>query len=103
MRRWAAVAALLAAATASACGGTDGAEPARETGPAASQPPAQTAATTNPSEPTAEQLAARRKLLADIEAGNVKCWCTAAERARDRVERGLVEAPAGDERASASP
>ena len=103
MRRWAAVAVLLAAATASACGGTDGAEPGRDAGPDASQPPAQTTAATQPSEPTAEQLAARRKLLADIEAGTVKCWCTAAERARDRVERGLVEAPAGDDRASAKP
>jgi hypothetical protein len=84
---------LLAAVTLAACGGTDGAEPAPGTQPAAS---------TAPSEPTPEQLAARRELLADIEAGKATCWCTAAERARDRVERGLAEAPGG-ERASSKP
>jgi hypothetical protein len=100
VRRLAAFAVLLAAAAAGACGGTDAAGPAPGTQQASPAPPAAAAA---PSEPTPEQLAARRKLLADIEAGTVKCWCTSAERARDRIERGLAEAPDDDELVSALP
>ncbi len=100
MRRLALLA-LLGLAVA-ACGGTDPgassdpapapAPPAPATTPA---PPAQTPELVN--EPTDAQLEQREELLAQIEAGTyADCGCTAAIRARDRIESGKAEAPDRD-------
>jgi hypothetical protein len=49
------------------------------------------------SEPTAAQLEQREELLAQIENGTyADCGCTAATRARDRVESGKAKAPDPD-------
>ncbi len=69
---------VIAAALAVGCGG--GEEDA----------PAPAAGTTGP---TAAQLAFREQILEQIESGNYKCSCTAALRARDRIEKGLVDEP----------
>jgi hypothetical protein len=55
------------------------------------------------SEPTAEQIAARKQLLAEIAAGTYKCDCTAAARARDRIQSGKVKPPDPDQLVSALP
>lgn len=89
---------VLAVALAAGCGGADEggtpAPPAAE--PAAAAPAAETG-------PTEEQLAVRKQLLAEIASGEYKCYCNAAMRARERVERGLVKAPPRDGPASAEP
>jgi hypothetical protein len=54
-------------------------------------------------EPTPEQLAVRRELLAQIAAGTYHCNCTSAERARDRVARGLVKTATAPEPVAAAP
>jgi hypothetical protein len=43
--------------------------------------------------PTKAQLAAREKLLAEIRADTFKCYCNSAMRARERIEKGLVDKP----------
>ena len=77
MRRLA-VSLVVAAALAAGCGGAeeDDAVPAP--------------ATTGPTE---AQLAAREKILKEIKAGTYRCYCTAALRARERIEMGLVDEP----------
>jgi hypothetical protein len=88
MRRLAALLACTAALAASACGGSS------PSGDGARSQPAVTAATEETAvagEPTPEQLAARRELLRQIAEGTYHCNCTSAERARDRVARGLVK------------
>ena len=67
---------LAAVALAAACGGSqeDAPTPAR--------------ATTGPTE---AQLAFRERILEEIEKGKYKCHCTAALRARERIEKGLVK------------
>lgn len=67
---------VVAAALAAACGGAeeDSPVPAR--------------ATTGPTE---AQLVFREKILEEIERGEYKCHCTAAMRARERIEKGLVK------------
>jgi hypothetical protein len=54
-------------------------------------------------EPTPEQLAVRKQLLKEIADGTYECSCTSAERARDRVARGLVRPPVPVEPAAAAP
>lgn len=89
MRRLGAALAL-AAALATGCGGADEGSapppPAAETAPAAAAPAAETG-------PTEEQLAVRKQLLAEIASGEYKCYCNAAMRARERIEKGLAKAP----------
>jgi hypothetical protein len=77
MRRLA-VGLVVAAALAAGCGG----------GEEGDSVPAD--ATTGPTE---AQLAAREKLVAQIEAGTYRCYCTAALRARERIGKGLANAP----------
>jgi hypothetical protein len=101
MRRLAAALAL-ATALGVACGGAnEGGTPAAPTDPA----PATVAATpTDPApatvaatpRPTEAELATRRELLEEIRSGRYRCYCTAADRARDRIARGLVEPPPRD-------
>jgi len=55
------------------------------------------------SDPTPEQIAARKQLLAEIAAGTYKCDCTAAARARDRVQSGKAKPLDPDELVSALP
>ena len=91
---------VLAAALAAGCGGADErgtpAPTAAEPAPAAAEPAAETG-------PTEEQLAVRKQLLGEIASGEYKCYCNAAMRARERVERGLVKPPPAGEPASAEP
>ena len=77
MRRLA-VSLLVAAALAAGCGG------AEENAPV----PARATAG-----PTEAQLAFREKILDEIERGTYKCHCTGALRARERIEKGLVDPP----------
>jgi hypothetical protein len=96
MRRLA-TAVLLTAALAAACGaGDEGAVPAKRAEPAS----ASAEATPGPTE---AQIAVRERLLEEIRSGKYRCYCTAAERARDRIARGLVPARAHDELDSALP
>ena len=100
MRRLAALA-VLAALGAAACGGSD-----PEVRPAA--PPVQAggaaqAAVPEPAGPTPAQLAERERILREIAAGELECYCTAAERARDRISSGKVRKPRADEYVSALP
>jgi hypothetical protein len=53
--------------------------------------------------PTEEQLAVRTQLLAEIASGEYKCYCNAALRARERIEKGLVKAPPRDAYVSDQP
>ena len=75
MRRLA-VSLVVAAALAAGCGG------AEEDAPA----PARASAG-----PTEAQLAFREKILEEIRRGEYACSCTAALRARERIEKGLVK------------
>jgi hypothetical protein len=77
MRRLA-VSLLVAAALAAGCGGAE------------EDAPAPRAATTGPTE---AQLAFREGILEEIKRGEYKCHCTAAMRARERIEKGLADAP----------
>jgi hypothetical protein len=77
MRR-VAVTLVAAAAFAVACGGAK--QDAPVTGPV----------TTGPSE---AQLAFREKVLKEIKKGKYKCYCTSAQRARERIEKGLAKEP----------
>ena len=43
--------------------------------------------------PTEAQLAFRERILEEIKTGEYKCHCTAAMRARERIEKGLVDEP----------
>lgn len=83
MRRVAVILVSAAAVTA-ACGG------AGDDTPAPSPAPAKPAAAAGPSE---AELVYRKKLLDEIKKGKYKCYCTAAERARERIEKGLVDDP----------
>ena len=67
------------AALAAACGGAER-EDARVTDPA----------TTGPTE---AQLVFRERILEEIERGEYTCSCTAALRARERIEKGLADEP----------
>ncbi len=69
---------VVAAALAAGCGGAeeDAPAPARAT-----------------SGPTEAQLVFRERILEEIERGEYKCHCTAAMRARERIEKGLVDEP----------
>jgi hypothetical protein len=93
MRRLVALLTGVAALAAWGCGGS------APSGDRAQPPPAQPAAAAATAEkvaghePTPEQLAVRQELLAQIAAGTYHCSCTSAERARDRVARGLVKTP----------
>jgi hypothetical protein len=71
---------LLAAAalTAAGCGSAEEETPA----PAAAK-----------AAPTEAQLAFRERILEEIERGEYKCHCTSAMRARERIEKGLAQAP----------
>jgi hypothetical protein len=96
MRRLAAGLAL-AAALAAGCGGTEqGSAPEPVPAPAAVPQSTETG-------PTAEQLAVREQLLAEIASGEYKCYCNAAMRARERIEKGLVKAPPRDAYVAAEP
>jgi hypothetical protein len=90
MRRLA-VALAVTAALAAACGGVEDAPapapaPAAEPAPATSAPPATAG-------PTEAELVFREKILEEIKSGKYKCHCTSAERARERIEKGLAEEP----------
>jgi ABC-type glycerol-3-phosphate transport system substrate-binding protein len=89
MKRPAALALVALAVGAAACGGSPPAGEQAQPAPAAKT----TAAKVAHHEPTPEQLAARKELLRQIAAGTYTCSCTSAERARDRVARGLAKAP----------
>jgi hypothetical protein len=67
-----------AAALAAACGGAE--EDAPVPGPV----------TTGPTE---AELVFREKVLEEIKRGKYKCYCTAAQRARERIEKGLANEP----------
>jgi hypothetical protein len=69
---------LASAALAAGCGGAEEETPA----PAGSK-----------TGPTDAQLAFRERLLEEIERGEYKCHCTSALRARERIEKGLAQAP----------
>jgi hypothetical protein len=69
---------LVAAALAAGCGGTE------------EDAPVPRSATTGPTE---AQLAFREGILEEIKRGEYKCHCTAAMRARERIEKGLADAP----------
>ena len=77
MRRLA-VSLVVAAALAAGCGGAeeDAPVPARAT-----------------AGPTEAQLVFREKILEEIRRGEYTCSCTAALRARERIEKGLVDPP----------
>jgi hypothetical protein len=77
MRRFG-VSLLVASALAAGCGA------------AKKDAPAPAPATTGP---TQAELAAREKLLAEIKRGELECYCTAAERARERIAKGLAADP----------
>jgi hypothetical protein len=77
MRRLA-VSLVLAAALAAGCGGAE------------EDAPDPAAGTTGP---TDAQLAFRDRLLTEIKQGKYKCHCTSALRARERIEKGLANAP----------
>ena len=68
-----------AAALAAACGGAES-EDARVPDPASTGP-------------TEAQLVFRERILDEIERGEYTCSCTAALRARERIEKGLVDEP----------
>jgi hypothetical protein len=68
-----------AAALAAACGGAER-EDARVPDPASTGP-------------TEAQLVFRERILDDIRSGKYTCSCTAALRARERIEKGLVDEP----------
>jgi hypothetical protein len=93
MRRLAAVGAL-ALVLASACGGGAdvGGSPAP---PPAAPPPAAPAAAPAATGPTEAQLAARKALLDSIRSGDYDCYCTSAERARERAEKLRQAAESG--------
>jgi hypothetical protein len=67
-----------AAVLAAGCGGAEG------------DAPAPAGATTGP---TQAQLAFRERILDEIERGTYTCHCTGALRARERIEKGLVNEP----------
>ncbi len=69
---------VVAAALAAGCGGAE------------EDAPAPAVATTGPTE---AQLAFRERILEEIERGEYRCHCTAALRARERIEKGLVDEP----------
>ena len=69
---------VVAAALAAGCGGAE------------EDAPAPARATTGPTE---AQLVFRERILEEIERGEYKCHCTAAMRARERIEKGLVDEP----------
>jgi outer membrane murein-binding lipoprotein Lpp len=94
MRRAAALA-VLAGLMLAGCGGGEAVE---------QRPvPAPTVAPAAPSEPSAEALAVRKRLLAEIAAGTYTCGCSAAARAKDRIASGKVKAPPADQLVSALP
>lgn len=66
----------VAAALAAGCGGAE------------EDVPVPAATTTGPTE---AQLAFRERILEEIHRGEYRCSCTAALRARDRIEKGLVD------------
>jgi hypothetical protein len=80
-------------------GGSTGDQSAPPTPPPATTPAEQAIG----SDPTPEQIAARKQLLAEIAAGTYKCDCTAAARARDRVQSGKAKPLDPDELVSALP
>ena len=73
-----AVSLVAAAALAAGCGGAE--EDARVPDPASTGP-------------TEAQLVFREQILDDIKRGKYTCSCTAALRARERIEKGLAKAP----------
>jgi ABC-type glycerol-3-phosphate transport system substrate-binding protein len=91
MRRLA-VALVVAAALAAACGGVEEDAPAPAPAPAAEPAPA-TSAPPATAGPTEAELVFREKILEEIKSGKYKCHCTSAERARERIEKGLAEEP----------
>jgi hypothetical protein len=72
MRRFA-LTLVAACALAAGCGGAE------------EDAPRETRATTGP---TSAQLAFRERVLDEIQAGEYRCYCTGALRARDRAEKG---------------
>ncbi len=77
MRRLA-VSLVVAAALGAGCGGAE------------EDAPVPAATTTGPTE---AQLVFRAKILEEIERGEYRCHCTGALRARERIEKGLVDPP----------
>ena len=71
---------VVATALASGCGG------------AAENAPAPAAKATGPTE---AQLVFRERILEEIRRGEYTCSCTAALRARERIEKGLVKVDPG--------
>ena len=69
---------VVAAALAAACGG--GQEDAPVPAPADTGP-------------TEAELVFRQRILEEIRDGKYKCHCTSAQRARERIEKGLVDEP----------
>jgi hypothetical protein len=69
---------VVAAALAAACGGAEENAPVRA--------PADTG-------PTEAELVFRQRILEEIRLGRYKCHCTAAQRARECIEKGLVDKP----------
>lgn len=95
--------ALLSLVVGLAAAGCGGAAPGDQSAPPTNPPAAPAAEQEIGSAPTPEQLAARKQLLAEIAAGTYKCDCTAAARARDRIQSGKVKPPDPDELVSALP
>jgi hypothetical protein len=69
---------VMAAALAAGCGGAE------------EEAPVPAAAKTGP---TKAQLVFREKILDEIRRGEYTCSCTAALRARERIEKGLADPP----------
>jgi ABC-type glycerol-3-phosphate transport system substrate-binding protein len=99
MRRLALLSLVVGLAAAGCGGGSAGDQSAPPTTPPATAPADQAIG----SDPTPEQIAARKQLLAEIAAGTYKCDCTAAARAHDRIQSGKAKPPDPDELVSALP
>jgi hypothetical protein len=69
---------LVAAALAAGCGGAE------------EDAPVPRSATNGPTE---AELVFRERILEEIKRGEYKCHCTAAIRARERIEKGLADRP----------
>ncbi len=95
--------ALLTLVVGLAAAGCGGAASEDRSAPPPAPPAAPDAEQTIGSDPTPEQIAARKQLLAEIAAGTYKCDCTAAARARDRIQSGKAKPSDPDELVSALP
>jgi hypothetical protein len=90
---------VLAALAVTGCGGAPAVE--QDPAPAPAQQRATPAAVP---EPTPEELAFRKELLADLADGSyVACTCTSDVRAKERVASGRAKRPPPDAAAASSP